>query len=461
MSLSKIISDREQKILKEYSPINHQKETIIKMKKLEDMVNSNDPLTSVVILSYNRTNDIRKNINSLYERTDLPFEVIIFDNNSQPDTIKYLNSIDGMQKEDGNGQVKVVYSDTNLGCSGGRREAVKLARGDYIYTIDNDMTYDEGWLEALIDRIESEDKIGAVSSKIVFPDNTVQLNGSRLNLEEGYFGDFEEVDQGKNYLSDNLTGEIECDWLCGGATLFKREVVEQVEHALEYLNGYEDYDYSFQIQDLGYKLLNCPDSTVFHHHIGFDKVKQKKETEYLKDRWSSERTWKSMVYFLERTGINMVKTGGFYDWIERDGSKPFLKWGQIGEIKFEYNDFFPGKAFSELSNAEIREQFDDIVTTNKKVRQYQVFRNGTSKDILDEFSDEMEKVFCDYNANNLARHLDGVIARDYSEMGFLSKEEGKYIVDEIRANTSINDVERANELYQKMEERFAKIYMTY
>ena len=38
------------------------------------------PLTSVVILSYNRLDDIRNNINSLYENTTSPFEVVILDN---------------------------------------------------------------------------------------------------------------------------------------------------------------------------------------------------------------------------------------------------------------------------------------------------------------------------------------------------------------------------------------------
>src|SRR3989338_3430521 len=215
------------------------------------------PLTSVVILSYNRTDDLRRNIESLYQHTDLPFEVIIFDNNSEPDTRQYLRSIEGITTEDGNGRIKIFYSDKNLGCSGGRKAAVKLAQGEYVYTIVNDMTYTPGWLESLVLRVESDPMIGGACSKIVFPNRKLQLNGCLLNVEEDYFGSFLETDQGLDEDDPLLAGEMDCDWLPGGATLFKREVVDRVEHAAEYLNGFEDYDYSFQVADSGYRLVNC------------------------------------------------------------------------------------------------------------------------------------------------------------------------------------------------------------
>ena len=325
-------------------------------------------LTSVVILSYNRKSDLQNNLRSLYANTHLPFEVIIFDNASERETIDYLKSVDGIMREDHNGHIKVIYSDKNIGCSGGRREVVKYASGDYIYSIDNDMTYTTNWLNALISRIEQDRHIGAVCSKIIYPNKKIQLNGGLLFLEDNYFGSFVEVDAGKHEDGPLLTGEMDCDWLPGGATLYRREALRHASYKPEYLNGFEDYDYSFQLIDAGYRVVNCPNSWVYHHHIGFDQEKQKKEAAYLKDRWNAERTWKSMVYFLERTGINMIKTGGYYKWIERDGTKPFLQWGEINGRKFSYPDLFPGIPFCNLNNAQIRHQFDAIVAKNKEMR---------------------------------------------------------------------------------------------
>src|SRR3989338_6923629 len=326
------------------------------------------PLTSIVILSYNRKDDLQNNLRSLYTHTNLPFEVIIFDNASDRETINYLKSIEDLIRPDGNGPINVFYNDQNIGCSQGRREAIKHAEGDYIYTVDNDMTYTPNWLNALITRIEQHPTIGAASSKIFYPNNRIQLNGGHLYLEEDYFGSFVEIDQGKWYLDSTLTGEMDCDWLCGGATLFKREATEKVAHDPQYLNGFEDYDYSFQIQDLGYRLVNCPSSVVYHHHIGFDKQKQQQEISYMRDRGDNKHIWLSMLHFLEKTGINMIKTTEYYDWLEDNGTKPFLQWGEINRRTFSYPDLFPGYALSELTNQELKTQFDAIIAKNKAMR---------------------------------------------------------------------------------------------
>ena len=167
--------------------------------RIEQILQKTDnQLTSVVILSFNRQDDLEANINSLYEHTNLPFEVIIWDNASDPETIEYLKSIEGKTKEDGNGLIKVFYSDLNLGCSGGRREAIRQTKGNWIYTTDNDMTYTPNWLEAIIDRVEQDPNIGATNSKIVFPDGKIQVNGGALVLEDNYFGIFVPIDMGKD-----------------------------------------------------------------------------------------------------------------------------------------------------------------------------------------------------------------------------------------------------------------------
>ncbi|HLC89154.1 MAG TPA: glycosyltransferase [Candidatus Nanoarchaeia archaeon] len=414
------------------------------------------PLTSIVILSYNRLDDLRDNLVSLDKNTGLPYEVIIFDNNSEQATREYLQSIDNTCLDEGNGVVKVIYSDKNLGCSGGRKEAVKYATGDYIYTVDNDMTYTPHWLEALIERMEQDQRIGAVSSKIVYPNGKVQLNGGYLHLEEDYFGSFEEVDQDKDQFDLTLSGEKDCDWLCGGATLFRREVAEQVEHSLGYLNGFEDYDYSFQIADLGYRLANCPSSTVIHHHIGFDEEKQKKETAYLRDRWNPERTWASLVHFLERTGINMIKTTGFYDWIEKDGSKPFLKWGAADGKEFEYKDLFPGKAFSELTNEELRLQFDQMITKNREMREGTVHRFGQNYscgNIIESIATEIDQGFSRYNRANLGRHLDWIIEKKMKMVGSLSDPEISYLIDQFKTSAVEREPEAAQTVYDLLRQK--------
>ena len=151
-------------------------------------------LTSVVILNLDRYTDIRANIESLYQRTDLPFEVVIFDNGSKDqDAINYLKHINGKTKEDGNGKIKVIFNKENIGCSAGRKEALKHVSKDakYIATIDNDIIYTSGWLEELIQSVEKDDKIAAAGVKLVLPDEKIQLTGGDILIEPNtYFANF-------------------------------------------------------------------------------------------------------------------------------------------------------------------------------------------------------------------------------------------------------------------------------
>ena len=428
---------------------------------------TDNTLTSVVILSFNRRDDIEANIKSLYEHTNLPFEVVIWDNASDTETLEYVKGIEGKTKEDGNGLIRVSYSDTNLGCSGGRREAVRQAKGNWIYTADNDMTYTPNWLEAIIDRVEQDPNIGAANSKVVFPNGKIQLNGGILVLEDNYFGSFVPVNEGKDQFDPNLIKEMDCDWLCGGATLVKKGVADQVEHDPEYLTGYEDYDYSFQIKDLGYRVVNCPESTLIHHHISFYDDKQEKEQSYLKDRWSAERLWISMVHFVERTGINLIKVTRYMDWVEKDETKPFLKWAQVGDVKFEYEDLFPGRAFSELTNDELRAQFDSMVAKNKEVRLHYnssgdliEASNGayfSSKRIIEPLADDIGKAFSHYNMDNLARHLDWVAEANFKGKGKLDPNDVSYLLGEFQKYVVVHDVAKAGIVYDKLTQGFSRL----
>jgi|TARA_Y100000310_G_scaffold294802_1_gene325569 GT2 family glycosyltransferase len=428
------------------------------------MQKTDNQMTSAVILSFNRKDDLEANINSLYEQTNLPFEVVIWDNASDPETVDYLKSIEGKTKEDGNGLVRVFYSDTNLGCSRGRREAIRQTKGNWIYTADNDMTYTPDWLEAIIDRVEQDPNIGAANSKIVYPNGKIQLNGGVLILEDNYFGSFIEIDAGKDRFDPKLMGEMDCDYLCGGATLVKREVADQVEHDPEYLTGFEDYDYSFQISGLGYRVVNCPGSTLIHHHIMFDEDKQLNETSYIEARWNARRTLASMIHFLERTGINNVKPTLLYGWGAVDGRKPFLKMGLVGGVQFEYEDLFPGRAFSGLTNDELRTQFDSMVAKNQEIRSIiqDSQLNGhrlyqSSNEIIEPLAGDIDAAFSRYNLAQLTGHLNWVVEQRKNGNSRLPKTEVTYLVDQFRALVVEADPTKAQTVYDKLTEGFSRL----
>jgi GT2 family glycosyltransferase len=261
------------------------------VKRRKIMEGKFDKLTSIVMLMFNRIDDTKRAIESIYEHTRLPFELIILDNAStDPDVHKYLNSL-----SENKNNIKVIFSEENLGCSGGRKKAIEFTRGEYIVTLDNDICVTHQWLENLILRIDDDDKIVAACSKVVFPNGIVQYNGGKYEIRNGFIS-FSLLDSNKDKSDLSTLMEKDCDWIPGGASIIKKEFLKKVNHREELAGAYEDNDYSLQIKNAGGKMVNCPLSQVVHHHLQFN-IKVLLDKDYIEGRYNKDKLMKSFVYF--------------------------------------------------------------------------------------------------------------------------------------------------------------------
>jgi GT2 family glycosyltransferase len=76
--------------------------------------------------------------------------------------------------------IRALRPRVNLGFGGGNNFAARYARGRYLVLLNDDAVPQPGWLERLVDAAERDSSIGAVGSRILFPDWTVQEAGSIL-----------------------------------------------------------------------------------------------------------------------------------------------------------------------------------------------------------------------------------------------------------------------------------------
>lgn len=83
-------------------------------------------------------------------------------------------------------KIKELYSDivtlrseSNLGFSGGNNLGIRVAKGAYIFLINNDTYVESDGFHYLTERLESQKNIGAVSPKIrfAFPPQNIQFAG--------------------------------------------------------------------------------------------------------------------------------------------------------------------------------------------------------------------------------------------------------------------------------------------
>lgn len=255
-----------------------------------------DRKISIIVLSFNKVEQTIECIDAIRKTVAIPYEIIIWDNKSNEKTIDILK-----EKIEPFPEVTVIYSERNLGCGGGRRKALTYATGDYIVFLDNDIVVLDGWLTELIVRLESDKKVAAVNCKVIFPDQKVQINSLHYVIDEPFItfslG-------GANALASDLSTcqWKENDWINGGATIYRKEILELIEGLEEYPNSFEDNEASIQIKKMGYVLLNSPASIVIHNHINYVNT-EKIEREYMEARYNQNNLIVSAAVFYRRNGL--------------------------------------------------------------------------------------------------------------------------------------------------------------
>jgi glycosyltransferase involved in cell wall biosynthesis len=110
---------------------------------------------------YAQTLDVLKTcLGSIWGNTDLPYDLLVFDNGSCPEAIEYL--------VDAHDQGKIQYlilSDKNLGKGGAWNSMLSAAPGEIIAYTDNDAYFYPGWLSKSVEILETFPNVGMVTSR--------------------------------------------------------------------------------------------------------------------------------------------------------------------------------------------------------------------------------------------------------------------------------------------------------
>ena len=255
-----------------------------------------DKFVSFIMLSFGKEEQSLEAIESLRKTVNIPHEIILFDNGSSEETVAFIEQ----KIEDKFENLRVFYNDTNLGPAAGRREALKKAKGDYFIIFDNDEIAEPGWLEELLVRAQSEENVGAVCCKVVFPDGRLQFTGGKVEPLDDELIDLALYHRDESVYNVATSEFLECDWCPIGATLFTVNPLEYLHEG--YPNVFEDAGVSFALKRKGYKLLNCPSAWVWHHHITFQPVKASHE-QYMKDRYNPQKMLLSIASFYKENGL--------------------------------------------------------------------------------------------------------------------------------------------------------------
>ena len=194
----------------------------------------------------------------LAQEVDGGFETIMVDNASSDDSVAYVTERWPA--------VRVVESGNNLGFAAGNNLGFTVAKGHYLALLNTDTRVQPGWLAALVAAADTDHRVGAVTSKLVFQADPCEIqNAGSLLLSDGSGADrgFHEPDRGQYDRPEEVFGA------CGAAALYRREMLDDVGPFDEtFFMYYEDTDLSWRMRLRGWKVLYDPRAVVHHVHAG-------------------------------------------------------------------------------------------------------------------------------------------------------------------------------------------------
>lgn len=106
-----------------------------------------DPILSLVTGSLNRPEGLRRLIDSIRDRTPVPWELVISDASDTP-----------LQPTDE--RIRVIVEKPRRGCVAGYNAAFKEARGEWVIWLNDDAEVQPGYAEAAISFMEANPEIG-------------------------------------------------------------------------------------------------------------------------------------------------------------------------------------------------------------------------------------------------------------------------------------------------------------
>ncbi|MFN8438496.1 MAG: glycosyltransferase family 2 protein [Cytophagales bacterium] len=215
---------------------------------------------AVVILNWNGKKWLQKFLKIVCENS-LPHSVYVIDNNSTDDSVSYI-------KEE-HSTVKCIVLEQNYGFADGYNRGLEQIKAEYYVLLNSDVEVTPNWIRPVLDLFETDTSIAAIQPKIKDYNHRQKFEyaggaGGMMDFTgvpfcRGRIFEHIEDDHGQY---DNVSSIF---W-ASGASLFIRSSVYWEVGGLDadFFAHMEEIDLCWRIQNKGYQILFCPDSTVYH-----------------------------------------------------------------------------------------------------------------------------------------------------------------------------------------------------
>ncbi|MEI6348381.1 MAG: glycosyltransferase family 2 protein [Bacteroidota bacterium] len=230
---------------------------------------------AVVILNWNGKKFLEQFLPQVVEYSTPFAHVVVADNASSDDSIAFLKLKFP--------EVQIIQNATNGGFSKGYNDALKLIDAEYYCLLNSDIEVTPNWIQPIIELMDSDSNIAVCQPKLRswHEPEKFEYAGAAGGFIDKYGYPFcrgrmfMDIEDDENQYDDNR----EVFWATGACMFVRAELYHKYGGLDEdFFAHMEEIDFCWRMKNVGYKVMYCAQSTVFHVGGGTLPKKSSKKT---------------------------------------------------------------------------------------------------------------------------------------------------------------------------------------
>jgi len=217
------------------------------------------PKVSVIVVSYNRSSDLRACLSAIFASRFSDLEVLVVDNASSDDAVAVARSFPGLT---------VLENRENLGFAAANNQALELARGEYVALVNNDAVIAPDWLSELVAFLDAEPKAAAAGGRLYHWNDESPLG----DTQNHFFGYSELRPDGSTPAVIDPADDLrETAFISGAAALVRRRAIDEVGPPFldpTYFMYYEETDFFARAIRRGFRVYFLARAAAWHRVRG-------------------------------------------------------------------------------------------------------------------------------------------------------------------------------------------------
>jgi len=216
------------------------------------------PRVALMILNFNGLPFLKNCLDSVCRSSYPNLVVYLIDNGSADGSCDFVES-----KYPG---IRVIRFERNTGFAQAYNAAVRAIESDYVVLLNNDTQVESNFIEELVEKAESDSRVGSVGCRIVQLDRSrrygpVFFTGNGLFIGPLFFGSA----IGRRAVYSTYEMHTECIANCAAAVLYRKTLIDMIElFDADFWSDWEDHDLGFRICVAGARNLYTPSTRVLH-----------------------------------------------------------------------------------------------------------------------------------------------------------------------------------------------------